>query len=56
MAEEDKTKLVNARNEVAEVYKSQATDDSADNGNLTKLNNAILSINEAIIAIGKHSG
>ena len=46
--EEDIQKLKDARDKIAEVYESQATDDLTDNGNLTKLNNAILSVNESI--------
>ena len=53
--DEDIEKLKDARNKVAEVYKSQATDDADDNGNLTALNSALLMLNEAIkkiIALG----
>ena len=46
--QEDITKLEDARDKVAEVYKSQATDDTVDNGNLTSLNHALLTLNEAI--------
>ncbi|KKM97641.1 hypothetical protein LCGC14_1165990 [marine sediment metagenome] len=51
--EEDIKKLKDARDKVAEVYKSQATDDAKDNGNLTHLNNSILTLNETIIKIEK---
>lgn len=50
---QDITKLEGARNDIADVYQSQATDDAADNGNLTKLNAALLAINEAILDIKK---
>lgn len=42
------TKLRIARDKIAEIYNSQATDDSPDNGNLTALNEIILKINEAM--------
>ena len=51
--EDDIEKLKDARNKVAEVYESQATDEVADNGNLTSLNSAILTLNEAIKKIEK---
>lgn len=51
--EEDILKLKDARNKIAEVYEAQATDDVADNGNLTSLNSAILTMNEAIKKIEK---
>lgn len=51
--EEDITKLKDARNKIAEVYESQAIDDAPDNGNLTSLNNAILTLNESIKKIKK---
>ena len=54
--EEDVAKLKDARNKVAEVYESQVKDEVADNGNLTNLNNAILTINEVIIVVKKNGG
>ena len=45
---EDIQKLEDARDKIAEVYESQATDDIPDNGNLTRLNNTLLSLNESI--------
>ena len=51
--EEDINKLKDARNKIAEVYESQATDDAKDNGNLTHLNNSILTLNDAIKKIEK---
>ena len=44
----DIEKLKTARDKIAEVYESQATDDLVDNGNLSALNNALLNINIAI--------
>ncbi len=49
----DITKLKDARDKIAEVYESQATDDIPDNGNLTHLNNTLLTINESIINLNK---
>ena len=46
--EEDIIKLKDARDKIAEVYESQAIDDAPDDGNLTSLNSAILTINNAI--------
>lgn len=37
-----------ARDKVAAVYANEATDEHYDNGNLTTMNNAILSIQNAI--------
>ncbi len=51
--DEDITKLKDARDKIAEVYETQATDDASDNGNLTSLNNAVLTLNEAIEKIKK---
>ncbi len=51
--EEDITKLKDARNKIAEVYESQATDNLPDDGNLTSLNSAVLTLNEAIRKIEK---
>ncbi len=51
--EEDIQKLKDARDKVAEVYETQATDDAEDDGNLTSLNNAILTLNEAVKKIEK---
>ena len=51
--EDDIVKLKDARNKIAEVYESQATDDAKDNGYLTSLNNAILTLNESIVNIEK---
>ncbi|KKN09277.1 hypothetical protein LCGC14_1048310 [marine sediment metagenome] len=53
--EEDIQKLKDARNKIAEVYEAQAIDEAPDDGNLTSLNNAILTLNESIkkiIALG----
>lgn len=44
----DIEKLIVARDKIAEVYESQATDDIIDNGNLSSLNNALLNLNVAI--------
>jgi len=41
-------KLISARDKIAEVYNTEATDDKPDNGNLTQLNEILLKINEAI--------
>lgn len=51
--EEDILKLKDARNKVAEVYEAQAIDEAKDDGNLTSLNNAILTLNESIEKIEK---
>ena len=40
--------LRNARDKIITVYKDLAIDDLPDDGNLTNINNAILSINIAI--------
>ncbi len=49
MARKDEIKkLEGARDTIASVYLSQATDDISDNGNLTSLNNALLVLNESI--------
>ena len=41
-------KLIDARNKMAEVYESLATDQEPDNGNLTELNDAILRVANVI--------
>ncbi len=46
--QEDIQKLKDARDKIAEVYKKQATDNQPDDGNLTTLNGAILTLNAAI--------
>lgn len=51
----DIEKLKTARDKVAEVYESQATDDLVDNGNLSSLNNTLLNINIAIKSIEKQN-
>ena len=45
--------LQNARDLVVSVYEAEATDDKLDNGNLSVLNGAILSINSSIGTIEK---
>ena len=52
-SKEDIKKLEDARDKIAEVYKSQAIDDIPDNVTLTKLNNTLLSLNETIKDIKK---
>ena len=41
-------KLKDARNKLAEVYESEVMDEVYDNGNLTTMNQAIISIEQAI--------
>ena len=52
MTEENLNKLRTIRNKLAEVYASEATDETFDNGNLTTLNNALLCV-EIVIRIIK---
>ena len=46
--QEEIDKLIDARDKIAEVYESEATDEVPDNGNLSTMNEAILKINMAI--------
>ena len=47
-AENDLEQLIRVRKDLANVYKSQATDNILDNSNLSTLNNAILNVNSVI--------
>jgi len=50
----DLEQLIKCRRELANVYKTQATDNLPDNGNLTTLNNVILGINKVIAYLESH--
>ncbi len=50
----DLLQLKQARGILASVYKTQATDNQVDNGNLTQINNAILNLNVAIAWLAAH--
>ena len=41
MVNENRNKLNDAKNKLAEVYESEVSDDKYDNGNLDNINNAI---------------
>ena len=45
-------KLKTARDKLAEVYESEVKDDKPDNGNLSIINNAILSIEDCLKNMG----
>lgn len=53
MTVEELDKLKDARDKLAEVYESQATDDLPDNGNLNHLHNGLINVNNAIVALKK---
>ena len=48
-------KLIDAKDKVAHVYKSEVTDEHFDNGNLTTMNEAILNLEKAIRALKARS-
>jgi len=53
-AENDLEQLKKVVKELANVYKTQVTDEISDNGNLTTLNNAILNVKVAIKWLEAH--
>lgn len=53
-AENDLEQLKKVVRELANVYKTQVTDEISDNGNLTTLNNAILNVKVAIKWLEAH--
>lgn len=53
-ADNDLKQLKEVVKELANVYKTQVTDDISDNGNLTTINNAILNVKNAIKWVEEH--